>query len=94
MRAITLKPISAHNVRALRKELNQNQSTFWTRFGVTQSFGSRIEGGHPMPQPLALLLGLYLDGKIDEDDLVEASRRTPVLLGMYARAQTTLQRDD
>lgn len=42
--------------RALRRKLGMNQQKFWTRFGVTQSGGSRYESGRAMPTPVVRLL--------------------------------------
>ena len=60
-----LKP-SLSNVRELRHSLGLNQSAFWSRFGVTQSGGSRYESGREMPTPLKLLLQSWLDKIVDD----------------------------
>ncbi len=65
-----LKP-SLANVRELRLSLGMNQSAFWSRFGVTQSGGSRYESGREMPTPLKLLLQSWLDKMIDDATLAK-----------------------
>lgn len=46
------------NVRALRRRFKLNQSEFWLKLGVTQSGGSRYEGGRRIPKPVLNLLRL------------------------------------
>lgn len=62
---------SLNNVRELRLSLGLNQSAFWSRFGVTQSGGSRYESGREMPMPLKLLLQSWLDKVVDDATLVK-----------------------
>ncbi len=62
---------SLSNVRELRLSLDLNQSAFWSRFGVTQSGGSRYESGREMPMPLKLLLQSWLDKVIDDATLAK-----------------------
>lgn len=61
-----LKPEALREYRKTRRE---NQCRFWSRFGVTQSRGSRFELGSEIPPPVAILLKLYLDGVITDNDL-------------------------
>lgn len=63
----------------LRTRLNQNQAVFWNRLGVTQSGGSRYEGGRPIPKPVKILFYLtymatpgVISGK--ESDALDALR--------------------
>jgi transcriptional regulator with XRE-family HTH domain len=56
-------------LREYRKSRQESQFQFWLRFGVTQSRGSRFEMGTDIPSPVAILLRLYLDGKITDCDL-------------------------
>lgn len=56
-------------LREFRKARRENQNRFWSRFGVTQSRGSRIEMGSEIPPPVAILLKLYFDGVITDSDL-------------------------
>jgi hypothetical protein len=48
----------------------ESQEKFWGRFGVTQSSGSRFETGLTIPAPVALLLKLYVNGKVNDGDLL------------------------
>src|SRR6476659_8031599 len=62
------------NPREIRQRLGMNQEEFWTRIGVTQSGGSRYEGGRSMPRPARELLRLVhveqLDlSKVRKEDL-------------------------
>lgn len=54
------------DLRAYRESLGENQTTFWNRFGVTQSAGSRYESGREMPVPLAILLLAFAEGLLDD----------------------------
>ena len=51
--------------REIRRRLGLNQQDFWTRIGVTQSGGSRYEGGRRMPKPVKELLRLVHVEQID-----------------------------
>lgn len=62
------------DIHAARRMSGLNQTAFWTRFGVTQSGGSRYESGRNMPTPLKLLISLYEAGKID-DAMLEDARK-------------------
>lgn len=63
---------TAHKLKWLRRKLKENQTEFWSRFGVTQSQGSRFEQGMSMQSPLAILLTLYIESKVNDDDLMVA----------------------
>ena len=56
-----------------RKARAENQSAFWSRFGVTQSGGSRYESGRSVPKAVRLLMQLFDAGKIDDADLAAAA---------------------
>ncbi|MDD5175330.1 MAG: transcriptional regulator [Sterolibacterium sp.] len=58
-----------------RKNLGLNQSDFWSRYGVTQSGGSRYESGRNMPMPMKLLIRLHLSGVISDDALKAAKAK-------------------
>ena len=60
------------NIADARKKEGLNQLEFWTRYGVTQSGGSRYESGRNIPKPLAILLWLHRSGKVTEKELAEA----------------------
>lgn len=62
------------DIVAERKAAKLNQSEYWTRFGVTQSGGSRYESGRGMPKPLTLLIRLHRAGKINDKDLAAAQK--------------------
>ena len=70
---ITLLPF-ADQAAWLRRHLCESQTLFWSRFGVTQSQGSRYEQGGDMPMPVALLLLLYVGMHVSDTDLLEAGR--------------------
>lgn len=53
------------NPREIRQRLGMNQEQFWTQVGVTQSGGSRYEGGRSMPKPVRELLRLVHVEQID-----------------------------
>ena len=57
------------SLREYRIARLENQTRFWSRFGVTQSRGSRFELGMDIPAPVSILLKLYLNGIIDDRDL-------------------------
>lgn len=57
-------------LRKYRKARRESQDRFWSRFGVTQSRGSRFELGMDIPRPVAILLKLYFDGVITDRDLL------------------------
>lgn len=58
-----------------RIDLAENQQTFWARFGITQSGGSRYESGNRIPPAVRLMLALYASGVID-DKALRAARKT------------------
>lgn len=66
------KKLDFSNIADVRKKQNLNQTEFWTRFGVTQSGGSRYESGRNIPKALAILLHLHGSGKVTDKDLAEA----------------------
>ncbi len=57
-----------------RKKEGRNQKDFWSRYGVTQSGGSRYESDRNIPKPLAILLWLHRTGKITDKDLAAATK--------------------
>ncbi len=44
------------NIRKIRKATGLTQAQFWHRVGITQSGGSRYEGGRNIPKPVRILL--------------------------------------
>ena len=57
-------------LRQVRVRKRESQEKFWGRFGVTQSSGSRFETGLGIPPPVAILVKLYLNGKLSDGDLL------------------------
>jgi hypothetical protein len=57
-------------LKKYRISKRESQEKFWGRFGVTQSSGSRFETGLAIPAPVALLLKLYVNGKLNDCDLL------------------------
>jgi DNA-binding transcriptional regulator YiaG len=66
------KKLDFSDIADFRKKQNLNQTEFWTRFGVTQSGGSRYESGRNIPKSLAILLWLHRSGKVTDKELAEA----------------------
>lgn len=64
--------MSSEKIREYRKTVQESQTRFWSRFGVTQSRGSRFEMGLEIPTPVSILLNLYLNGVISDVDLTRA----------------------
>ncbi|WP_229459118.1 helix-turn-helix domain-containing protein [Massilia cavernae] len=56
-------------LKRFRVGKRESQEKFWGRFGVTQSSGSRFETGLGIPAPVAILVKLYLNGKLTDGDL-------------------------
>jgi hypothetical protein len=61
-------PIS--ELKQFRLNKRESQAKFWGRFGVTQSSGSRFETGLGIPPPVAILVKLYVGGKLSDGDLL------------------------
>jgi len=59
------KKIDLGNLADLRRSHGENQETFWRRFGVTQSGGSRYESGRNIPRPVQALLRLVHIEQVD-----------------------------
>ena len=68
------KQIDLSNPEEIRKSIGENQTEFWRRFGITQSGGSRYEGGRLPARPTQLLMALYLTGRVTDEDLAEAAK--------------------
>ena len=62
--------LSMNDLKKYRIGKRESQEKFWGRFGVTQSSGSRFETGLAIPAPVALLLKLYVNGKVSDGDLL------------------------
>lgn len=61
--------IQAEKLRKHRRMKQESQDHFWSRFGVTQSRGSRFEKGAEIPKPVAILLELYFNGVVTDGEL-------------------------
>jgi hypothetical protein len=69
MAALQQPPLA--DLRQFRISKRESQEKFWSRFGVTQSSGSRFETGLAIPAPVAILLKLYVNGRLTDGDLQE-----------------------
>jgi predicted transcriptional regulator len=69
-----LKPLPA-NLTDFRNKLGLNQGDFWSRYGVTQSGGSRYEAERRMPASLKILMRLHLSGVITDEELKAAKAK-------------------
>ena len=65
--AVTPSPHT--ELKRLRISKRESQEKFWGRFGVTQSSGSRFETGLGIPPPVAILVKLYVKGRLSDGDL-------------------------
>ncbi len=61
--------LHSSELKRFRISKRESQEKFWGRFGVTQSSGSRFETGLGIPAPVAILVKLYLNGKLTDGDL-------------------------
>jgi transcriptional regulator with XRE-family HTH domain len=66
------KKLDLENIRTTRKLSGMNQYEFWSRYGITQSGGSRYESGRCVPKPAAMLIWLRESGVITEQHLRSA----------------------
>ncbi len=63
-------PSTLHaDLKKFRLSKRESQEKFWGRFGVTQSSGSRFETGLGIPPPVAILVKLYVKGRLSDGDL-------------------------
>ena len=69
--------IDSNFIQAYRRKIRESQKVFWSRFGVTQSRGSRFELGANIPKPVMMLLRLYFEGRITDDDIASVNLRRP-----------------
>lgn len=70
---------TSEQVRKLRLKLKMNQSEFWSALGVSQSGGSRYEGGRNIPEPVQLLLKMVYGPKVAGDKLLKTLREQVTL---------------
>jgi hypothetical protein len=62
-------------IQAYRRRIKESQKVFWSRFGVTQSRGSRFELGANIPKPVMLLLRLYFSERITDADISSVTQK-------------------
>lgn len=67
--------INSAFIQSCRRQVKESQKTFWARFGVTQSRGSRFELGANIPKPVMILLRLYFEARISEEDIRAVSQK-------------------
>jgi DNA-binding transcriptional regulator YiaG len=60
------------NALAERRKTGLNQTEFWSKFGVTQSGGSRYESGRAIPKPTRMLMAIVL-GYADAGEATEGT---------------------
>lgn len=66
------------DLEAYRLSRGETQTAFWSRFGVTQSGGSRYESGRAVPPPTAMLVQAFADGVVDDQALASLRRKTAI----------------
>jgi hypothetical protein len=62
-------------IQAYRRRVKESQKVFWSRFGVTQSRGSRFELGANIPKPVMILLRLYFAERITDNDISSVAQK-------------------
>lgn len=72
----TEKDVTGDAAKFLRLQAGENQKTFWSSIGLTQSGGSRYESGQRIPKPVRMLIFLrYVAGlKLDLSSLEGAAQ--------------------
>ncbi len=68
------KIIDPDRIRESRRRASMTQSEYWSRFGVTQSGGSRYETLRAIPLPTAMLIWLHETGRLTDKDLADARK--------------------
>lgn len=63
------------DLTAYRKSRGESQAEFWSRFGLSQSTGSKYESGRAVPTPVAMLMLAFYDDLLDEAALVVLAKR-------------------
>jgi hypothetical protein len=63
------------DLAALRAASGSNQADFWSKFGISQSGGSRYESGCRMPMPIRILIRAWIDKLIDDAALAALLRK-------------------
>lgn len=65
------------SINDFRDGRGENQVAFWNRFGVTQSGGSRYENGRRIPEATAILIQLYFDHIVTDENWPSLPRKSP-----------------
>ena len=60
---------------AYREARGESQTEFWSRFGVTQSGGSRYENGRALPKPVKILLMAFASELLNQSQLNNLSKK-------------------
>lgn len=68
------KKVDFKTIGERRRKAGTNQSAYWSRFGVTQSGGSRYESGRSVPTPTAMLMWLRETDQITDAQLDAAKK--------------------
>lgn len=63
------------DLAALRAASGLNQAEFWSKFGISQSGGSRYERGCRMPMPNRILVRAWIDRLLDDAALAALLRK-------------------
>ncbi len=63
------------DLAALRAASGLNQADFWSKFGISQSGGSRYESGRRMPVSVQILIRAWSDKLIDDAALAALLRK-------------------
>lgn len=63
------------NIKAIRIYRGEDQQTFWSRYGITQSGGSRYENGRNIPMPSRILVMMHLQDIITTQDIERVMRQ-------------------
>jgi hypothetical protein len=67
-----LKAFKPDTIKMARQKSGLNQNAYWSRFGITQSGGSRYESGRDISTPASMLIWLHDAGRISDRDLADA----------------------
>ncbi len=73
-----IKALKTDKIKENRNKAGLNQLQYWSRFGVTQSGGSRYETGRAIPTPTKILMWLVESGRITDADLADARKAVKV----------------
>lgn len=67
--------LTLSDVATYRRALGKNQGSFWGRFFVTQSGGSRYENRGSIPRPTQVLMALYAEKVITDEDIDAVAKK-------------------